>query len=283
MIFTLATLQNPLKKNPGWRGGGPKKTQKWKRHTVGVLATYRATSSCIPAWQWGGRRGGALARPLARSLYSVPLLLAIVHFWRASSCEILVSTALCYRITSPSVPMRFFWCRLRHRIWCRMESGSLKPSSLSSLSSSSLACCLCQGGGETTTWLAQWGNRLCEEAPAFLFSSALVVHALVPLSKALLSAPWGCCFVFVHIDVPLLPVWLLFTRFWWYGRLSVKLLLLRLFSSWLCSSPPFFLFIFDGMLFLSSGGGIFFFAMPGVPVYTLVSRDQKTKGPVCVL
>lgn len=179
--------------------------------------------------------------------------------------------------------MRFFWCRLRHRIWCRMESGSLKPSSLSSLSSSSLACCLCQGGGETTTWLAQWGNRLCEEAPAFFFSSALVVHALVPLSKALLSAPWGCCFVFVHIDVPLLPVWLLFTRFWWYGRLSVKLLLLRLFSSWLCSSPPFFLFIFDGMLFLSSGGRIFFFAMPSVPVYTLVSRDQKTKGPVCFI
>ncbi len=143
--------------------------------------------------------------------------------------------------------MRFFWCRLRHRIWCRMESGSLKSSSLSSLSSSSLACSPCQGGGETTTWLEQWGNRLCEVAPVFFSSSALVVHALVPLSKALLSAPWGCCFVYVHIDVPPLPVWLLYTR------LSVKLLLLRLFSLWLCTSPPFFLKIFDGVLFLSSG------------------------------
>jgi len=147
--------------------------------------------------------------------------------------------------------MRFFWCRLRHRIWCRMESGSLKSSSLSS---SSLACSLCQGGGETTTWLEQWRNRLCEEAPAFFSSYALVVHALVPLSKALLGAPWGCCFVYVHIDVPPLPVWLLYTRFWWYDRLSVKLLLLRLFSLRLCSSPPFFYLSSTACFFFQAGG-----------------------------
>ncbi len=132
-------------------------------------------------------------------------------------------------------------------------------------------------------WLEQWGNRLCEEAPAFFASSALVVHALVPLSKALLSATWGCCFVYVHIDVPPLPVWLSYTRFWWYDRLSVKLLLLRLFSLWPCSSPPFFCLSSTACFFFQAWWNILLRYAQRSCLYSGEQRPKNQRPYVCFI
>ncbi len=59
-----------------------------KRHTVGCwLLTEQLRPASLRGSEEEEEEERSLA-PLAR--YSVPLLLAIVHFWRASSCEILV-------------------------------------------------------------------------------------------------------------------------------------------------------------------------------------------------